>query len=100
MTYRFALIGFWAVALVGLTACHPLQRLRGSGVACHDTKPYMRAGSIAPLKIPTGLDTPDTASALHIPPLTAPTPPERKKNDPCLDQPPPFNVPKQAPPQA
>jgi uncharacterized lipoprotein len=100
MTYRFAPIAVLAVALVGLAACHPLQHLRNSGGACHEVKPYMRAASIAPLKIPPGLDSPDTANALHVPAVTAPVAPERKKTDPCLDQPPPFNVPKQAPPQA
>lgn len=94
----FALVGIMA-ALVTLAGCHPLQRLR-SGGACHDTKPYMRAESIAPLKIPPGLDAPDTANALHIPALTVAAPPARKRSDPCLDEPPPFNVPKQAPPQA
>jgi uncharacterized lipoprotein len=96
MGYRVAVIGVLA-ALTGLAGCHPLQRLGGS---CHDTKPYMKAGSIAPLKIPPGLDSPDTATALHIPALTAPEPPARKKTDPCLDEPPPFKIPKQAPPQA
>jgi len=60
----------------------------------------MRSASVAPLKIPPGLDTPDTANALHIPALNTPAPPARKKADPCLDEPPPFNVPKQVPPQA
>jgi uncharacterized lipoprotein len=96
MGYRVALIGVLA-ALTGLAGCHPLQRLSGS---CHDAKPYMKAGSIAPLKIPPGLDPPDTATALHIPALTAPELPARKKTDPCLDEPPPFKIPKQAPPQA
>ena len=100
MTYRFAPIAVLAVALVGLAACHPLQHLRNSGSACHEVKPYMRAASIAPLKIPPGLDTPDTANALHIPALNTPPPPPRKKNDRCLDEAPPFNVPKQAPPHA
>ena len=99
MRYRFAVIGAAAV-LVGLTGCHPLQRLRHVGGSCHDSKPYMKAQSIAPLKIPAGLDTPDTTNALHVPTLNAPAPPPRKKTDPCLDEPPPFNVPKQAPPQA
>jgi uncharacterized lipoprotein len=99
MKYRFGLVGILA-ALVGLSACHPLQRLRNVGGSCHDTKPYMKAGSIAPLKIPAGLDAPDTANALHVPVLAQPAPPPRKKTEPCLDEPPPFNVPKQAPPQA
>src|ERR1700755_3146302 len=99
MRYRFALLGV-VVALVGLAGCHPLQKLRNVGGSCHDTKPYMKAGTIAPLKIPPGYDTPDQANALHIPALNTPEPPPRKKTDPCLDEPPPFNVPKQAPPQA
>lgn len=96
MQYRFAQIGVVA-ALLGLAGC---QHLRNIGGSCHDVKPYMKAGSIAPLKIPPGLDAPDTASALRIPALNTPAPPLRKKTDPCLDEPPPFNVPKQAPPQA
>ena len=96
MQYRFAQIGVVAV-LLGLAGC---QHLRNIGGSCHDVKPYMKAGSIAPLKIPAGLDAPDTASALRIPALNTPAPPLRKKTDPCLDEPPPFNVPKQAPPQA
>ena len=97
MQYRFAQIGVVAALLVGLAGC---QHLRNIGGSCHDVKPYMKAGSIAPLKIPPGLDAPDTASALRIPALNTPAPPPRKKTDPCLDEPPPFNVPKQAPPQA
>lgn len=96
MTYRIALIAIMA-ASVGLSGC---KHLRSFASACHDTKPYQRAASIAPLKIPVGLDTPDSANALHIPALTTPEPPKRKKTDPCLDEPPPFNVAKQAPPQA
>jgi hypothetical protein len=37
---------------------------------------------------------------LKIPALNTPEPPRRGKKDPCLDAPPPFNIPKQAPPQA
>jgi hypothetical protein len=99
MSYRVALIGF-LVALTGLAGCHPLQRLRGAGAACHEVKPYMKAGSVATLKIPPELDKPDSANALHIPVLNAPDLPPRKKTDPCLDDPPPFKIPKQAPPQA
>ena len=99
MRHRLALIGVVA-ALVGLAGCHPLQRLRNVGGSCHDVKPYMKAGSIAPLKIPPGLDAPDTTNALRVPALNTPAPPARTKTQPCLDEPPPFNVPKQAPPQA
>ena len=96
MRHCLALIGV-VTALVGLAGC---QHLRNIGGSCHDVKPYMKAGSIAPLRIPPGLDAPDTANALKIPALNTPAPPARTKTQPCLDAPPPFNVPKQAPPQA
>ncbi|HKT72757.1 MAG TPA: hypothetical protein VJQ47_07685 [Steroidobacteraceae bacterium] len=80
---------------LGLAGCHSL---RGS---CHDPKPYMKAQSVPPLQIPAGLDTPDTANALHIPRLNEPELPPRHGKDPCLDQPPDFRTPKPAPaPQA
>ena len=97
MTYRIVVIAILAAASMGLSGCKHLRQLAKS---CHENKPYQRAASIAPLKIPVGLDTPDTTNALHIPALNTPEPPPRKKTDPCLDEPPPFNVPKQAPPQA
>ena len=74
MRYRLVLIGVVAVAaLTGLAGC---KHLRNIGGACNDTKPYMKSASIAPLKIPPGLDTPDTANALHIPALNTPAPPQ------------------------
>jgi len=93
---RLAVLGILA-AVLGLTGC---QHLRNLGGSCHDNKPYMKARSIEPLKIPPGFDTPDSSNALKIPALNTPEPPRRGKKDPCLDAPPPFNVPKQAPPQA
>lgn len=97
MTHRIALIAIMAT-LTALTGC---KHMRTLGSACHNTKlPYLQAKSVAPLKIPPGLDAPETANALHVPALNTPAPPARKKTDPCLDEPPPFNVPKQAPPQA
>ena len=97
MTHRIVLTALVVASTTGLSGCH---HLRSWTTACHDTKPYQRAGSIASLKIPAGLDTPETANALHIPVLNTPAPPARKKTDPCLDEPPAFNVPKPAPPQA
>ena len=96
MKRRFALAGA-LLALLALTGCHALRNLGGS---CHDPKPYMKAGSVAPLKIPPGLDAPDATNALHIPALNAPAPPPRKGKDPCLEEPPPFQTPKRPPPQA
>jgi uncharacterized lipoprotein len=92
---KFGLIGAVILALAG---CHPF---RGRELSCHRKQAYMAATSVAPLKIPVGLDTPDTTNALHIPPLNEPAPPPRKGKQPCLDQAPSFKVPpKPTPPQA
>ncbi len=89
----------WLVPLaLTSTGCHWIRHLT---YACHKPQPYMQAKSVPPLIIPAGLDAPDTTNALHLPQLNEPTPPPRKGRDPCLDEPPPFKVPKPAPaPQA
>ena len=99
MKYRLALLALRA-AVVGLAGCHPLRAIRNVGGTCRDKQPYMKAQSIAPLRIPPGMDMPDTSNALHIPALNEPQPPPRTSRDPCLDAPPSFRTAKQAPPQA
>ena len=81
-----------APLLLTLAACGSLR-----ANSCHAPQPYMGARSVPPLKIPAGLDSPDTTNALRIPALKEPAPPPRKGRDPCLDEPPPFKV-RQAPP--
>jgi uncharacterized lipoprotein len=63
-----------------------------SAKACHSPQAYQKAQTVPPLKIPSGLDAPDTTNALHLPTLTEPAPPPRKGSQPCLDEPPPFKV--------
>jgi uncharacterized lipoprotein len=70
--------------------CHFFRH--ASAKACHSPQPYQKAQTVPPLKIPSGLDAPDTTNALHLPTLNeAPTPPRTDKQ-PCLDEPPPFKV--------
>ena len=76
--------------------CHMFRG--ASAKACHSPQPYQKAQSVPPLKIPAGLDAPDTTNALRLPALNEPQPPARKGQEPCLDEPPPFKVAK--PPQA
>jgi uncharacterized lipoprotein len=73
---------------------------RSSSASCHKKQPYMAASSVQQLKIPPGLDVPDTTNALRIPDLKEPAPPSRKGKQPCLDEPPPYKVAKPVPPQA
>jgi uncharacterized lipoprotein len=74
--------------LVG--GCHIFRS--ASAKACHGSQPYQKAQSVPPLKIPGGLDAPDTTNALRLPALNEPPPTPRKGSQPCLDEPPPFKV--------
>ena len=76
-----------------LSGCHAF---RASSKACHNPQPYQKAQTVPALKIPSGLDAPDTSSALHLPALNEPAPPARKGAQPCLDEPPPFKSPQPA----
>jgi hypothetical protein len=89
--------GWWLVpALLSLSGCKAL-----SSNSCHAAQQaYMQAQSVAPLKVPTGLDAPDTTNALRIPTLNEPPPPPRHGKDPCLDEPPSFKVRQAAAPRA
>jgi uncharacterized lipoprotein len=81
-----------AALLLSLAGCHSLR-----SSSCHNAQPYMNAKNAAPLEIPPGVDSPDTTNALRIPRLDAPQPPPRKAKEPCLDEPPSFNVTKPTP---
>jgi len=61
---------------------------------CHSQQEYQRAAQAPPLKVPSGLDTPNTQGALVIPTVDL-TPPPPGPKDACLDAPPRY---KPAPP--
>jgi opacity protein-like surface antigen len=75
------------IAAAALTSgCHLFSKLTPD---CHTTQEYQRAGQIAPLKVPAGLDSPNTQGALVIP-TVALAPPPPGPNDACLDVPPKY----------
>lgn len=78
-----------AACTVALTACH-----RGilKEHACNKPQPYESAASVPPLRLPPGIDAPDTHASLVIPPLNEPAPPPRSLREPCLDEPPPYSA--------
>jgi uncharacterized lipoprotein len=80
-----------SVVLVG---CKSLR-----GDACLKPGAYVSAQNAAPLKVPEGLDAPDTRAALRIPDLKAPAKP-RAATAGCLDTPPKFVEPKASRPPA
>jgi len=62
------------------------------GGACHKTQPHQTAGNLPPLKMPTGLDGPDTSEALAVPEVTQPELPV-DPDGPCLEAPPAITAP-------
>ena len=71
-----------AAALTG--GCHLFGKLTPD---CHRPQEYQRAGQVAPLRVPAGLDTPNTQGAMVIPAVTL-APPAPGPKDTCLDVPP------------
>jgi uncharacterized lipoprotein len=80
------------VASSALCGCHffsklnPLSKLNPD---CHTAQEYQHAVSAAPLKVPPGLDSPNTQGALVIPTVGVVPPPPGPK-DACLDLPPKY----------
>jgi uncharacterized lipoprotein len=66
------------------SGCHLFSKLTPD---CHTAQEYQRAGQVAPLKVPSGLDSPNTQGALVIPTVGVVPPPPGPK-DACLDLPP------------
>jgi uncharacterized lipoprotein len=72
------------VAVAALVSgCH----LFGLTQDCHTPQEYQRARQVTPLKVPPGLDSPNTQGALVIPTVELAPPPPGPK-DACLDVPP------------
>ena len=80
-----------AAAGLSLSGCH----LWHSGFhSCESSDVYLKATSLPPLRVPVGVEPPDTKSALQIPALNAPALPPRGPTDPCLDESPKFTEPR------
>lgn len=62
------------------------------GGSCHKPQAYAAAQELPPLRVPAGLDGPETESALEIPPLDAPEVPPDPEG-PCLEAPPAITAP-------
>jgi len=89
MKSAWGIVGL-ASLLLPLGGCHLVRAINAG--SCNETQTYMRATSVPTLKIPAGLDAPDTTNALRLPQLNEPAPPPRHAKDPCLDAPPSFKV--------
>jgi uncharacterized lipoprotein len=88
------------LAVLGTAGCNPFRRHSAGNELCKEPEGYAQAVEGQNLKIPTGLESPDTRSALRVPDLTTPEPPPRRSKDGCLDEPPSYTVTKPKEPQA
>lgn len=86
------------VAVAALTMLDGCRFFHRSDVeSCHKPQEYQRAASVAPLKVPAGMDSPNVQGALVIPAIDNPPPPPGP-HDPCLDEPPRYKPPPAARP--
>lgn len=69
------------LGLLGLAGC--------KSMSCNGSPEYGNADSIPSLKVPVGLDAPDTRNALKVPELDTPDRP-RTDAEGCLDKPPSY----------
>ena len=76
----------FSAAAVLLAGCHLSARLNPD---CHVHQEYQDAKQLELLKVPDGLDSPNTQSSLAIPTVELSPPPPGPK-DACLDTPPRF----------
>jgi|ERR1700733_726537 uncharacterized lipoprotein len=81
-----------AAAGLGLSGCHLWHRAYHACTENSDI--YQKATSLPPLRVPVGIEPPDTKSALQIPALNEPALPPRGPKDPCLDESPKFTEPR------
>ena len=91
MSFDRLIVLFASATLLSGCFSHIVSRLNPD---CHTRQEYQQASQVAPLKVPEGLDNPNTQGALVIPTVELSPPPPGPK-DACLDLPPKY---KPAPP--
>jgi uncharacterized lipoprotein len=93
------IVGLLTLVVAVTAGCNPFRRSQADAI-CKGPEGYADASSIAPLKVPAGLESPDTRAALRIPELSTPEPPPRTRGQGCLDEPPPYVIAKPKEPEA
>jgi len=83
-----ALIACMSLSML-LSGCVLFHRHRHQDVGCARPEFQGAAQNLPPLKAPPGLNGPDTAQEIRIPPLTT-AQATRPRSAPCLDWPPPY----------
>jgi uncharacterized lipoprotein len=74
------------IAFLALAGC---GMFRPSFESCAEKPVYANAKELPPLRVPEGVDAPDTRNALKVPQLTAP---EKPLDGRCIDVPPAYGA--------
>ena len=80
-----------AVAVLATAGCNPFRR-SSEAALCTQDEALAKAESVPPLKIPPGLESPDTSNALRIPDLNTPAPPPQSRRIALSVVPPPTRT--------
>ncbi len=91
LSARAAALTVCALALGGCSLFHS-KSAGDKPVRCSDAKILSEPVNDPPLRVPDGLDPPNTAGAVVIPALNEPDHP-RAPTDPCLSSPPDYGTP-------
>jgi opacity protein-like surface antigen len=80
-----------ALIVLGASGCASFHHKKSKTNAANCPEPPITADikNMPPLRVPAGLDAPDTRNAIKVPPLTEPQV-ARAPTDPCLSAPPSF----------
>ena len=73
--------------LFGLLALSGCGLFKPTYESCDETPAYAGARELPPLRVPEGVDAPETRNALKIPDVATP---ERPRDVRCIDAPPPY----------
>ena len=87
-TTRTLALATATLLLLALGGCSWMHHGRHTA-KCREPAVGGEAKNMPPLKMPAGLDAPDTRNAIKVPPLDEPERP-RAPDDPCLSMPPSF----------
>ena len=85
MAARMAVVALAVMA----SSCSWMHHGKHRHAKCMEPNIGAQARSLPPLKVPAGMDSPDTRNAIKVPPLTEPEQP-RSAQDPCLSAPPSY----------
>lgn len=89
MNNRIVPVAAMLSLLLATGGCSWMHHGKHRHAKCMEPDVGAQARNLPPLKVPPGMDSPDTRNAIKVPPLDEPERP-RSQQDPCLSSPPSY----------